>query len=346
MYLIKNTKNNMYIKKQSLTIIDPNQITYTNDLLNAQVFEDSKYANANLKLIKQVLNAEYFTVFKPFKTYKEEAEYFEGNANPEVYKKWYQLDVNRYQKPSVTVDLIALRYNKEISKLQILLVQRKHWPFKDSWAMPGGFVDFEESIDHAVTRETKEETNVDLTKQLIIRMPAVSKPDRDPRMWVITNPNIVLFTPDDDTNAVAGDDAKNAKWFNVKLENDKLVLPVQLAFDHQDIITRALLNLKADFKYNRLPRVTTLLGTEITLNELKALFSVFDDKYKTIVNSNLARLYKKQLIKTDSKQTDNVGRPDNIYTYNLNSEIKSVKPKKKHVNQVDKLLNWNANIRK
>lgn len=341
MHLIENKSNKLFIKKQDIAIIDPTKIEYTKDITKAQAFNDLRMALANVRVLNKLMATNEFIVNQPFKSYKEEAEYFEGNSDPKVYKAWYNYDIARYPKPSVTVDLIALRYSKTMKRLQILLVQRKHWPFKGSWAMPGGFVDYEESIDKAVTRETKEETNVDLTNEIIIRMPAVSKPGRDPRTWVITNPNIVLFGPNTNVNVQAGDDAKSASWFTVKLEHNKLVLPVELAFDHRDIITRALLSLKKDFESDNLPRVTTLLGHKFTIKELKTLFSQFDNKYSEVNNSNLARLYRKQLFKTDETQTGDVGRPDSLYTCSMKPvNLLNKKPKtRKRKNSVDELLN-------
>lgn len=174
MYLIRNKNNKQYIKKQETITLNVKQLEYTNNIMSAQIYENKNEANSNLSLLTQLTNAK-FEIYQPFANYKEEAEYFESNKDIDEYLKWYQHDINRYAHPSVTVDLIALRFNKETKKLQILLVKRKHWPDKGLWAMPGGFVDENETINHAVIRETEEETNVDLKNEIIIRRPAVSK---------------------------------------------------------------------------------------------------------------------------------------------------------------------------
>lgn len=319
MYLIKNKNNGQYIKKQETITINVKQLEYTNDIMSAQIYENKNEANSNLALLTQLTNAK-FEIHQPFDNYKEEAEYFESNKDIDTYLKWYQHDINRYVHPSVTVDLIALRFNKETKKLQILLVKRKHWPDKGLWAMPGGFVDENETINHAVIRETKEETNVDLKNEIIIRRPAVSKKDRDPRTWVITNPNIVLFKQDSQTESIAGDDAAETEWADVCLSDDTLQIDKRLAFDHFDIIERALKYLKSDFKSGQLPRITSLLGyTEganiITLNMLKALYGQLDAKYSTMNNSNLYRMYQKHLTQTEFYASNNVGRPERIYAF-------------------------------
>lgn len=319
MYLIKNKNNGQYIKKQDTTTLNVNKIKYTNDIMSAQIYENETEADNNLLLLKQLTDSK-FEAYKPFNAYKDEAEYFESNKDIATYLKWYQHDVNRYAHPSVTVDLIALRFNKETKKLQILLVKRKHWPYKGMWAMPGGFVNENETINHAVIRETKEETNVDLTNEMIIRRPAVSKKDRDPRAWVITNPNIVLFRQNSKTKSVAGDDAAETEWVNISFDHDRLQIDKQLAFDHYDIIERALRYLKSDFKSGNLPRITSLLGYTsganiITLNMLKTLYGQLDAKYLTMNNSNLYRLYKKHLAQTAYYTSTTVGRPERIYEF-------------------------------
>lgn len=319
MYLIKNKDNGQYIDKQDTTTLNVDKLKYTNNIMSAQIYENKEEADNNLLLLTQLTDSN-FEIYKPFANYKEEAEYFESNPDIDEYLKWYQHDINRYVHPSVTVDLIALRFNKEPKKLQILLVKRKHWPYKGMWAMPGGFVDENETINHAVIRETKEETNVDLTNEIIIRLPAVSKKDRDPRTWVITNPNIVLFKQDSQTESVAGDDAAETEWVDVCLSDDRLQIDKQLAFDHYDIIERALRYLKSDFKSGNLPRITSLLGYTsganiITLNMLKALYGQLDAKYLTMNNSNLYRLYKNDLTQTAYYTSTNVGRPERIYAF-------------------------------
>jgi ADP-ribose pyrophosphatase YjhB (NUDIX family) len=118
--------------------------------------------------------------------------------------------------PLPTVDLI-IEYNDGI-----ILIKRKNPP--PGWALPGGFIDYGESIESAAIREAKEETG--LKVELVRQFHTYSDPKRDPRHHTITTVLIARATG----RPSAGDDAKAAGIF--RREN----LPEQIAFDHRDII--------------------------------------------------------------------------------------------------------------
>jgi ADP-ribose pyrophosphatase YjhB (NUDIX family) len=118
--------------------------------------------------------------------------------------------------PIPTVDLI-IKFNEDI-----ILIKRKNPP--EGWALPGGFVDYGESLETAAVREAKEETGLDV--ELLRQFHAYSDPKRDPRHHTIT----IVFIAKAIGKAIAGDDAKEIGLFN------KDTLPDQLAFDHRDII--------------------------------------------------------------------------------------------------------------
>jgi len=136
----------------------------------------------------------------------------------------------KYPRPALTVDAAVFRKKK--GSFEILLIQRDGPPFEGKWALPGGFVDMDETLEEAIARELEEETslrNLDL-KQLH----AFSTPGRDPRGHTIS----VVFwgTLAQEQQVKAGDDARNAKWF------DAGQLP-DLAFDHDEIVKLAFKNL-------------------------------------------------------------------------------------------------------
>lgn len=127
----------------------------------------------------------------------------------------------------VTVDIVVFR--EKNTQKEILLIQRKNEPFKNQWALPGGFVDNDEDLETAAKRELLEETCVVASN--LQQVKAYGNPYRDPRGYMVS---VAYFTTvDSDTNAIAADDAKALQWFAV--EN----LP-DLAFDHQTIIEDTL----------------------------------------------------------------------------------------------------------
>jgi len=127
-----------------------------------------------------------------------------------------------YKTPRITIDGIIIKDQK------ILLVKRKNDPFKDKWALPGGFVEYGEKTEDAVIREVLEETGL---RTKITQLAGVySDPNRDPRGHTIT---IVYMLDIIGGELKAGDDASDIKFFNVK------ELP-ELSFDHDKIIDETL----------------------------------------------------------------------------------------------------------
>lgn len=123
----------------------------------------------------------------------------------------------------VTVDVMIIR---ELNlKPQILLIKRKNDPYKNCWALPGGFVDENEDLEQAAIRELVEETLVNIS--YLAQIGAFGKPNRDPRGHMVS---IAYFGKiDSNTIATPADDAIEINWF---LLNE---LP-ELAFDHLEII--------------------------------------------------------------------------------------------------------------
>jgi len=128
----------------------------------------------------------------------------------------------RYKSPKLTADGAILKDKK------ILLIKRKNEPFKDIWALPGGFVEYNEKVEDAVIREIYEETSLKTKIKNLIGI--YSDPKRDPRGHVVT---VVYLLEIEGGELKEGDDASDAKFFD--LNN----LP-RLAFDH-DIILRDIL---------------------------------------------------------------------------------------------------------
>jgi len=129
----------------------------------------------------------------------------------------------QFARPAVTVDIIIFRLSENIP--EVLLIKRGNEPYKGQWALPGGFVDKDEALEHAADRELEEETS--LKDILLTQMHTFGSPGRDPRGHTVSVV-YVGYLPEGDT-AKAGDDATEAEWF--KLDN----LPA-MAFDHNMVV--------------------------------------------------------------------------------------------------------------
>ncbi|HDM79497.1 MAG TPA: NUDIX hydrolase [Deltaproteobacteria bacterium] len=125
--------------------------------------------------------------------------------------------IREYRNPLLTVDIII-----ELPNNRVVLIERKNPPH--GWALPGGFVDYGESLENAAAREAKEETSLEIFDLEQFR--AYSDPDRDPRHHTVT----VVFVAKAAGEPVAGDDAKNVRVFDLGH------LPQNMAFDHGKIL--------------------------------------------------------------------------------------------------------------
>lgn len=183
-----------------------------------------------------------------------------------------QYDANRYEKPSVTADILIFAMNEE-HHLELLLIKRAGHPFQGKWAVPGGFVGITESVDEAARRELLEETGLnDIYLEQLYTFGAV---DRDPRMRVISVAYMALISRKR-LAPRAGDDAAEAKFFRVYMDNWMLkfkaddgteLLVEDLAFDHKDVIQMGLTRLAGKVDYT---------GIAFELLEDKNCFTIYE----------------------------------------------------------------------
>ena len=117
-----------------------------------------------------------------------------------------------YARPSNTVDILLFTVIEK--KLKLLLIKRRNHPWQGQWALPGGFCNINESLDEAVLRELSEETNVS-DANYFHQLYTLGAVKRDPRMRVITTAYLSLTPAENLKNVKAGDDARDAKWFDV-----------------------------------------------------------------------------------------------------------------------------------
>lgn len=207
-----------------------------------------------------------------------------------------------YPKPSVTVDCVVFGLDAE-HDLKIMLIQRGIEPFKGEWALPGGFVHLDESLEAAALRELKEETGV--TEIFLEQLYTFGTPDRDPRDRVITVSYYALINLADHP-IHAQTDAKEVAWFSMN------ELP-KLAFDHDKIVATAAQRLKGKLRYE--PIGFELLPKKFTLTQLQKLYEQVLGTQLDKRNFRRKILKMELLIKLDEMQTGVAHRAARLYSF-------------------------------
>ena len=207
----------------------------------------------------------------------------------------------QYPRPSVTADVVA--FTMRADDLAVLLIRRKDEPFKGCWALPGGFVNENESLDRAAARELQEETGLTVNPSRLEQLGAFGDPGRDPRGHTVTVAFVTFRATE--TAIDPGDDAVEAEWHPLRAlelgdvstarsvppppppgskSTKKAVTksaPVRLAFDHAIILNRAYRRLcrhlndpSSDYAFDVMP-------PRFTLAELRRIYEVVIGKELT-----------------------------------------------------------------
>ncbi len=168
---------------------------------------------------------------------------------------------------NICVDAILFGFDKIEKDLKILLIQRKYKPFKNTWALPGGFVGDKESLEEAALRELKEESGFK-DDPFLEQLYTFGQVERDPRGRIIS---VAYYGLVNTTELTASTDAIDAKWLSINN------LPV-LAFDHLEIINKGLERLRGKIIYQ--PIGFELLDEFFPFNDLHVLYeSILDKKF-------------------------------------------------------------------
>lgn len=206
-------------------------------------------------------------------------------------------------KISLTVDGVVFGYDPT-PKVSVLLVKRKYDPYKDLWAIPGGFVEQNESLEEAVYRELQEETGVEIS--YLEQLYTFGTPDRDPRGRVVSVAYFGLVKPDS-FQVEAASDAKDVRWFDIQ------ELP-KLAFDHTTVLDIAIQRLRAKITYEP-------IGFEL-LDE-RFPFSDLENLYTTLLGRSIDRRnFRKKILsfgmldELQEKVKKGAGRPANLFQFN------------------------------
>lgn len=169
-----------------------------------------------------------------------------------------------YPRPALAVDCVV--FGLRASSLVVLLVRRGVPPFEGSWALPGGFVRLDETLDRAAERELVEESGLKVA--YLEQLYTFSALDRDPRERVVSVAYFALVNPVEH-RLQAGSDAASAAWFDVR------EAPA-LAFDHRHILEVALERLRSKVRYR--PIGFGLLPDRFSLTQLQRAYEIILDR--------------------------------------------------------------------
>jgi 8-oxo-dGTP diphosphatase len=205
----------------------------------------------------------------------------------------------------VAVDAIVFGYSRQ-DGVSVLLVQRKYEPYKNSWALPGGFVLEKESLEEAVKRELSEETGIRV--QYLEQLYSFGDPGRDPRQRIISIAYWGLVKTSQFAQLRASTDAQNAAWFNIKS------LP-PLAFDHRTIVQTGIERLRSKIRYQ--PVGFELLDRKFPFAELEQLYTVLLDRPIDRRNFSKKMMALGILDETDEiAKSEGKGRPGKLFQFN------------------------------
>ena len=261
-----------------------------------------------------------------------------------------EYSIENYERPSVTTDIavFALRYEENgnyrqnsSKKLSVLLIKRGEYPYKGMWALPGGFLRKGETVEECAVREIFEETSV---KPLsLIPAGVFSKPNRDPRGWIISNAFASVIGKAE-KNPKAGDDAADVQWFDVTFEkenNGKYCLKLvckdkelvsslnetkdafgkisfeaeekgKLAFDHAEIIASSITELRRRAK--NFDIIFDFLPDKFTLTELQNVQEAIMNI--SVTPANFRRKISGCVVETDEYTQGDGHRPARLYKRN------------------------------
>lgn len=256
-------------------------------------------------------------------------------------------NINDYERPSITADIAAFTIRSEESdnykrnsenKLSVLLIERGEHPYREHWALPGGFLLPNETVEDCALREITEETSV--IPASLMPIGVFSEPGRDPRGWIISNVFASVIS-EESIRQTGGNDASDARWFDVSFEQAadgnyhldlrsgdivlnamleetetgfgrtlfRIIDSGSLAFDHAGMIATALTVLRESAK--NYGRIFDFLPEKFTLTELQKV-------QETIMNisvlpANFRRKISDYVIETDEYTQGDGHRPARLY---------------------------------
>lgn len=209
-----------------------------------------------------------------------------------------------YPRPSVTVDLVI--FTIAADDLKVLLITRGCEPFAGKWALPGGFVGIDESLDEAAARELQEEVGV--TGIYLEQLYTFGRPERDPRGRVVSVAYFALIDAERQ-RIVAASDAATAQWHSIF---DHRIIS-RLAFDHREILDCAVWRLR-----NKLEWTTVgyeLLPKKFTLSELQRVYEIILQRPVDKRNFRKKILGQGRIFELNETRSEGAHRPARLYSF-------------------------------
>ncbi len=197
------------------------------------------------------------------------------------YLRSYQKD--SYEKLSLTVDILLFTIDEQFN-LQLLLVKRANYPYKNHWALPGSFVGIEESVEEAAIRTMVQK--VGMSNVHIEQLYTFGSTHRDPRMRIVTVAYLALVP-----RAAISNIEKNAELFRVS-ENDGVlrflsktsIWEDELAFDHKDIVKLAIQRMRGKINYTDIALRLVKDSQQFTIFELQKIYEAIENRTHDTAN--------------------------------------------------------------
>ena len=205
----------------------------------------------------------------------------------------------QYPHPAVTTDVVLFTILE--TRLQLLLIRRGGEPFRGEWALPGGFLEIDEDLEHCAKRELSEETGI--TDVYLEQLYTFGHPDRDPRERVISVTYYAL-SPPDRMELRAASDADEVRWFPFE------EIP-RLAFDHNSIVELAHRRLIAKLTYSTI--AFQFMPENFTLSELQGVYETLRNEKLDKRNFRKWILALDQIEETGQKRRNGNHRPAMMY---------------------------------
>lgn len=217
-------------------------------------------------------------------------------------RKYNTNDIN-FEHPAITVDVLIFTVKDD--RLKILLVRRGLEPYKGDWAIPGVFVNMDESLENAASRALKEKTGVEIEKVYLEQLYTFGELNRDPRSRVVTVAYFALsdnyrFTP------ISSASVQELDLFSIKK------LP-RLAFDHKKIIDTAIHRLRSKIEYSNI--VQGLLPEKFRLSDLQKYYEIILGTKLDKRNFRKRMLGLKLLESVGEKDLQGAHRPAMLYRF-------------------------------